>query len=111
MSLCVCMCVCMRIYIFSFIQVRFRIIQRDTMEEYTNYIYLTSAFFFLHAINAYEDRNHLIIDICCYENADMLGCMTIEALQVKFLTKDLQKHSIIDDDDCRLRMLNIILTI
>ena len=64
--------------------VRFRLIHRDTMREQTNYIYLSPAFFFLHIINAYEHGESLVIDICCYENADMLKCMTIEALQVIF---------------------------
>ncbi|CAF1013350.1 unnamed protein product [Adineta steineri] len=61
--------------------VRFRLINRHTMTEYNDYTYLSSAFFFLHIINAYEDKNHLVIDICCYDNADMLECMTIEALE------------------------------
>ncbi|UJR25603.1 hypothetical protein I4U23_006947 [Adineta vaga] len=61
--------------------VRFRLINRHTMTEYNEYIYLASSFFFLHIINAYEDKNHLVIDICCYENADMLQCMTIEELE------------------------------
>jgi carotenoid isomerooxygenase len=52
------------------------------MTEYDEYTYFSSAFFYLHIINAYEDENHLIIDICCYDNANMLKCMTIEALEV-----------------------------
>ena len=43
---------------------------------------MADAFFFLHTINAYEDDNHLVLDICCYKNAKMLDCMYIEALQV-----------------------------
>ena len=62
--------------------VRFRLIDRHTMTEYDEYTYFTSAFFFLHIINAYEDNDHIVIDICCYRNADMLKCMTIETLQV-----------------------------
>ena len=54
------------------------------MQEQTTYIYLSPAFFFLHIINAYEHGDSLVIDICCYDNADMLKCMTIEALQVYF---------------------------
>ena len=53
------------------------------MCEYTSYTYLTPAFFFLHAINAYEDGDQLVMDICCYDNADMLHCMSIEALEVR----------------------------
>lgn len=67
-----------------FLQVRFRLIDRHTMTEYDEYIYLTAAFFFLHIINVYEDNDHVVIDICCYENADMLKCMTIEALHVRY---------------------------
>ena len=52
------------------------------MTEYDEYTYLSAAFFFLHIINAYEDNNHIVIDVCCYENADMLKCMSIEALEV-----------------------------
>jgi carotenoid isomerooxygenase len=52
------------------------------MTEFNQYTYLTSTFFFLHIINAYEDNHHLVIDACCYENADMLKCMTIEGLEV-----------------------------
>ncbi|CAF0942936.1 unnamed protein product [Rotaria sordida] len=61
--------------------VRFRVINRKTMTEYNEYIYLSSAFFYLHIINAYEDKNHLILDVCCYDNPDMLKCMTMEALE------------------------------
>ena len=53
------------------------------MAEHDEYIYLAPVFFFLHTINAYEDNNNIVIDICCYENADMLQCMTIEELEVR----------------------------
>jgi len=43
---------------------------------------MADAFFFLHTINAYEDDNHVVVDICCYKNAKMLDCMYIDALQV-----------------------------
>jgi len=54
------------------------------MTECNEYTYLSPAFFFLHVINAYEDNNHLVIDLCCYDNANMLKCMTTEALEVRF---------------------------
>jgi len=71
--------------------VRFRLINRHTMTEHDSYVYLTSPFFFLHIINAYEDGNYLVIDLCCYENADMLKCMTIDALEVEFCLKIFDK--------------------
>ena len=45
---------------------------------------MTDAFFFLHTVNAFEteDGRHLVVDICCYNDARMLDCMYIEALQV-----------------------------
>lgn len=52
------------------------------MEVQTQYV--TEAFFFLHTVNAFEADNHLIIDICCYANGEMLDCMYIEALKVSF---------------------------
>ena len=70
-------------YINVYTQVRFRLINRHTMAEHDEYIYLAPVFFFLHTINAYEDNNNIVIDICCYENADMLQCMTIEELEVR----------------------------
>lgn len=59
---------------------RIRLISRTTgMEVQTQYV--TEAFFFLHTVNAFEADNHLIIDICCYANGEMLDCMYIEALK------------------------------
>ncbi|CAF3334375.1 unnamed protein product [Rotaria socialis] len=61
--------------------VRFRLVNRQSMAEYNEYIYLTKAFFYLHIINAYEDNNHVVLDICTYDTPDMLKCMMIEALE------------------------------
>ena len=65
-----------------YFKVQFRLINRHSMAEHNEYTYLSSPFFFLHIINAYEDEDHIIIDVCCYDNPDMLKCMTIEALEV-----------------------------
>ena len=65
---------------------------------------MTDAFFFLHTVNAFEteDGRHLVVDICCYNDARMLDCMYIEALQVSncyyyyysvCLTKKLKSNS------------------
>jgi Retinal pigment epithelial membrane protein len=35
-----------------------------------------------HTINAFEDNGHIVIDISCYKNPNMLYCMNIDALQV-----------------------------
>lgn len=39
------------------------------------------AFFFLHIINQYENDGHLVIDICCYKDPEMLNCMYIESMR------------------------------
>ena len=47
-----------------------------------NYLNLwLKAFFFLHTINAYEEKGHLVVDICAYDSPDMMDCMYIEKLQ------------------------------
>jgi len=61
-------------------QTKIRLISRRTGKE-TSVAYMADAFFFLHTINAYEDDNHVVVDICCYKNAKMLDCMYIDALQ------------------------------
>ena len=82
------------------------------MTEYDEYTYLSAAFFFLHIINVYEDKNHLIIDICCYENADMLKCMTIEALEVCFIiTEEKEIWKNLKKQNFLFRMPNRILII
>ncbi|KAK7068323.1 Beta,beta-carotene 9',10'-oxygenase [Halocaridina rubra] len=43
--------------------------------------YVTETFFFLHTINAYEEKGHIILDIATYKNAEMLHCMYVEALK------------------------------
>ena len=60
---------------------KIRLVSRRTGRE-TSVTYMADALFFLHTINAYEDDNHIIVDICCYKNAKMLDCMYIEALEV-----------------------------
>jgi carotenoid isomerooxygenase len=44
--------------------------------------YEADALFFLHTINAYEDGDFVVVDLCAYADAKMLDCMYVEALQV-----------------------------
>lgn len=39
------------------------------------------AFFYLHIINAYEDCDHVVVDICCYKDPSMLDCMYTAAMR------------------------------
>jgi carotenoid isomerooxygenase len=39
------------------------------------------AFFYLHIINQYEKDDHVVIDICCYRDPEMLNCMYIDSMR------------------------------
>lgn len=41
----------------------------------------TDAIFYLHIINAYEEDQHVIVDICCYKDPGMLDCMYVAAME------------------------------
>ncbi|KAJ8679360.1 hypothetical protein QAD02_015147 [Eretmocerus hayati] len=45
--------------------------------------FVAESFFFLHIINQYEteDGSYVILDICCYRDAQMLDCMYVESMQ------------------------------
>ena len=68
---------CIRIYL----QTRFIVIDRRTGAA-VQQIYQTEPLFFLHTINAYEEAGHLVVDLCSYQDAQMLDCMYVEALKV-----------------------------
>jgi carotenoid isomerooxygenase len=55
------------------------LIDRDSGE--LRHTYCTEAFFFLHIINQYEKDNHVVLDICCYKDPEMLNCMYIESMK------------------------------
>ena len=57
----------------------FHVISRKTGEK-LKITYKSKAFFYLHTINAYEDSGHIVIDISCYKNPDMLYLMNIDEL-------------------------------
>lgn len=41
----------------------------------------TAPLMFFHTINAFETKNHIILDICCYRDPSFFDCMYIEALK------------------------------
>ncbi|XP_050716720.1 carotenoid isomerooxygenase-like [Eriocheir sinensis] len=61
-------------------ETKIHVVRRDT-GRVTSTQYVTETFFFLHTINAYEDRGHIVLDIAAYKNAEMLHCMFVEALK------------------------------
>lgn len=56
------------------------------MTECNEYVYLAPAFFYLHIVNAYEDKDHIVLDLCCYETSAMLKCMAMDILEVIILS-------------------------
>ncbi|XP_075238182.1 neither inactivation nor afterpotential B isoform X2 [Lycorma delicatula] len=60
-------------------QTRIHLLNRETGKPVANF--LTDPFFYLHIINQYEENGHLVLDISCYKDANMLDCMYIKALQ------------------------------
>ncbi|XP_045135882.1 carotenoid isomerooxygenase-like isoform X1 [Portunus trituberculatus] len=61
-------------------ETKIHVVRRDTGRVTTTQ-YVTETFFFLHTINAYEDRGHIVLDIAAYKDAEMLHCMFVEALK------------------------------
>ena len=60
--------------------VKFHLINRQTGKRF-HIKYVSRAFFFLHTINAYEDRDHVVLDVCGYDSPAMMDCMFVEQLQ------------------------------
>jgi carotenoid isomerooxygenase len=57
----------------------FYVIDRDSGE--LKYTFHAEAFFYLHIINQYEKNDHIVIDISCYRDPEMLNCMYIETMK------------------------------
>lgn len=49
----------------------------------------TEAFCFFHIINQFETKDSLIVDICCFPNAEVINDMYIESLQQLTIESDL----------------------
>lgn len=54
------------------------LIDRDSGE--LKYTFHTEAFFYLHIINQYEQDDHVVIDISCYRDPEVLNMMYIESM-------------------------------
>lgn len=57
----------------------FHVICRKTGQKIQTF--KTSAFFYLHTINAYDEEDNIVIDICCYRDPSVLDCMYVEAMK------------------------------
>lgn len=60
-------------------QTYFYLIDRDSNS--LKHTFQTESFFYLHIINQYEKDDHIVIDICCYRDPEMLNCMYIETMK------------------------------
>ncbi|XP_060536500.1 carotenoid isomerooxygenase isoform X2 [Cylas formicarius] len=45
------------------------------------YTFFADAFFYLHIINQYEEKDHIVVDICVYRDPSMIECMYIESIK------------------------------
>lgn len=55
------------------------LIDRDSGE--LKHTFQTEAFFYLHIINQYEKDDHVVIDISCYRDPEMLNCMYVDSMR------------------------------
>ncbi|XP_071964304.1 carotenoid-cleaving dioxygenase, mitochondrial-like [Antedon mediterranea] len=62
----------------------FHLIRRDT-GEHLKTRYSAKAFFTLHHINAFEQDGHVVVDMCCYENVDVLNFFKIKNMKAGFI--------------------------
>lgn len=67
----------------------FHVIRRNRSGE--RYTFRSYPFFFLHTINAYEDNDNIIVDICCYQDPSVLDCMYVEAMENMHFIKSYSK--------------------
>lgn len=71
------------------LKTRFIILDRATGNR-LSVRYTAPAFFFLHHINAYEDSNHLVVDLITFKSAEVLDTFLLEyARSSGFVSKDI----------------------
>lgn len=56
------------------------------------YTFHAEAFFYLHIINQFEKDDHVVLDICCYRDPEMLNCMYIDSMKAMQNNPDYAKH-------------------
>uniref|UniRef100_A0A1B0CCI0 Putative beta beta-carotene n=1 Tax=Lutzomyia longipalpis TaxID=7200 RepID=A0A1B0CCI0_LUTLO len=58
---------------------KFHILSRKS--GHTERSFYAETFFFFHVINSYEEDNHIVVDICCYENPDIIKGMYLDSFR------------------------------
>lgn len=66
---------------YHFLQVLIHVVDRQTW-KHVKTRYVTDPFFFMHVANAYEEGDHIIMDIPTYKDATILHNMFISTLRV-----------------------------
>uniref|UniRef100_A0A1I8QDQ2 Carotenoid isomerooxygenase n=1 Tax=Stomoxys calcitrans TaxID=35570 RepID=A0A1I8QDQ2_STOCA len=56
----------------------FYLVHRQTGE--LAHKFQSNTFFYMHIINQYEQDDHVVIDICCYKNPEMINSMYLESI-------------------------------
>lgn len=64
---------------------RFIVIDRRTGEVAREF--LLDAFFMFHTVNAYERGQEIIVDVCAYEDPDIIGVLYLESARKKAFSK------------------------
>ncbi|RWS08685.1 beta:beta-carotene 9' [Dinothrombium tinctorium] len=59
---------------------KFHLTSRQDGKE-LSHIYVSDPFMFFHTINAYEDNDHVIVDICCYNDDKVLQTLFMDAIK------------------------------
>lgn len=65
------------------------VVDRDSGE--LRHTFQAESFFYLHIINQYEKDNHIVLDICCYRDPEMLNCMYIDSMKAMQQNRDYAK--------------------
>jgi len=61
-------------------QTRFHIVRRED-GKVIDTKYIADPFVFFHTINAFEDKNQLVVDICCYPEGKVVQALFAERIK------------------------------
>ncbi|KFM61269.1 Beta,beta-carotene 15,15'-monooxygenase, partial [Stegodyphus mimosarum] len=70
---------------------RFHVVRR-TDGKLMDTVYLSKGFFVFHHINAYEEDEHLVVDMCCYDEGEVINSLYVKALEELFSNPKLPSY-------------------
>ncbi|GFT71054.1 beta,beta-carotene 9',10'-oxygenase [Nephila pilipes] len=62
---------------------RFHVVRRSD-SQLLKTTYISKAFFVFHHVNMYEEDNNLVVDMCCYEEGEVIKTLYVKALEETF---------------------------